>query len=217
MLIFNYWTSTLKMNNMREICCDVKKECECLPVQLDQFALAGTCGWGLHILVLPYQLWPSSHTLMAQWSPRLPWTAHTTVESGFTNAINLDVGITALFMFSFFSLDSENFLWFKIKTLIFISRGLPLNVWELQCIWKVFTAKHFLGFHDLACALTSTVNCGTFNRQVCVFWNKYQSTVFTLLKLSCRNFQDDYWKQDALELNFECHGKFCEYLTYFIV
>lgn len=73
-----------------------------LPALLGWFALAGTCGWGLHMLVLPYQLWPSSHTSMARWSPKLPWSAHTTVEGRFTQIhpswVNSS-GITELFIF----------------------------------------------------------------------------------------------------------------------
>ena len=30
-----------------------------------------------------------------------------------------------------------------------------------------------------------------------------------------KHLKDDQWKQDAPELNFECHGKGCEYLHTF--
>jgi hypothetical protein len=56
----------------------------------------------------------------------------------------------------------------------------------------------FLRPRGLVFALTCTVNCGTLYRQVCAFPNHVQS--------SCRNIKDDQWKQDAPELNFECHS-----------
>ena len=72
----------------------------------------------------------------------------------------------------------------------------------------------FLRLHGLFFALTWTVNCGTLNRQVCAYPDYVQSIEFTTggLQSSCRNIKDDQWKQDAPELNFECHSKRSEYL-----
>ena len=73
----------------------------------------------------------------------------------------------------------------------------------------------FLRPHGLVFALTCTVNCGTYYRQVCAFPNHVQSIEFTTsgLQSSCRNISRIINRNRMhLSSNFESQSKGSEYL-----
>ncbi len=86
----------------------------------------------------------------------------------------------------------------------------------LDTILSRRSTDNSFGLHGLVCALTCIVSCGTLYRQVCAFPNYVQSTEFTtgVLQSSCRKIRSMISENICIyfELNFECHGKGCEYL-----